>query len=173
MGPDRPITLHLADIRFDEVYTKAIVTKNLDRQLKVDVSVKMEVSTEISFHCALIDGDNGDVIREETFGLAAAKPLSVDWALDSSYVQLWWPNGSGEQKRYRFECKLVDHVGQDSYKRSRQNELIVDLIEPSHSGLIHKDNRFPERTLGTRTLTGSTREDILVRNQRAADLHWR
>lgn len=112
MGPDRPITLHLADVKFEEVHTKAIVEENLDRRLEVDISVKADTSTTLSCHCALLDGETGAVVKEETVSLNGAKSITVDWAMDSDRVQLWWPNGSGEQKRYRFECTLKNGVSQ-------------------------------------------------------------
>lgn len=112
MGPDRPITLHLADVKFGEIHTKAIVEENLDRQLKVDIPVQAESHAKLSCHCALLDDEGGCVVKEETLSLDGAQTISLDWTLHSALVKLWWPNGSGEQKRYRFECSLRNQVSE-------------------------------------------------------------
>jgi hypothetical protein len=118
MGPDRPITLHLADVKFAEIHTKAIVEENLDRQLKVDISVQAESNAKLSCHCALIDGEGGEIVKVETLSVGGAKTVSLDWALDSALVKLWWPNGAGEQKRYRFECTLKSEVSKAAGRSS-------------------------------------------------------
>jgi beta-mannosidase len=108
IGPDRPITLHLADAKFQEVFTKAIVEENMERKLKVDIQVQ-GAAKDILGHCALIDPQSGKTIKEEEFSVSEDF-ASLDWDLDSTHVSLWWPNGQGEQKRYRFDCQLKTKV---------------------------------------------------------------
>jgi hypothetical protein len=158
MGPDRPITLHLADVKFGEIHTKAIVEENLDRQLKVDISVQAEPTARLSCHCALLDGESGKIVKEETLSLEGAKTVSVDWALDSALVKLWWPNGAGEQKRYRFECTLRNEVSQAA--REVAWSSLIALAEGSRPGYFYADDRLPTSTTGAGTTTRSTRKDI-------------
>jgi hypothetical protein len=122
MGPDRPITLHLADAKFQEVFTKAIVGENMDRKLKVDMQAASTL--EILFcDCALLDAESGEVIKQEKVNFSKKEAVHLDWDLDSAQVQLWWPNGHGEQKRYRFECQLKTEV---STPLAFSPELFID-----------------------------------------------
>lgn len=108
-GPDRAITLHLAEAKFQEVFTKAIVEENMDRKLKVDLRLAPTMAN-IVCDCKLFDADNGEVIKQEQINFGKKDSVSLDWDLDSARVQLWWPSGHGEQKRYRFECRLETEV---------------------------------------------------------------
>lgn len=108
IGPDRPITLHLADARFQEVFTNAVVQENMDRKFKANIQV-LNASTDMICYCALIDPQSGETIKEGEF-VGKLESADLDWDLDSARVDLWWPNGQGEQKRYRFDCQLKSEV---------------------------------------------------------------
>lgn len=110
IGPDRPITLHLADVQFQEVHTKAIVEENMDRKLKVDIQLQTASPIKLYCQCTLFDNATYESIKQEKIELDRAELGSLDWKLDSTQVQLWWPNGQGGQKRYRFECELINEV---------------------------------------------------------------
>jgi hypothetical protein len=54
-----------------------------------------------------------------------------------------------------------------------QGSSLIALVERGCPGHFYEDDRLPASETGAGTPIGSTRKDILVRNQWTADLCWR
>ncbi|KAJ9119092.1 hypothetical protein QFC22_003583 [Naganishia vaughanmartiniae] len=149
IGPDRPITLHLAKAKFVEIKTAAIVDEDLSqRQLKVDIKLKNPLDFTVSCRCVLADKLSGTIVKEETMVFGERDISNFKWKLGPEEVALWWPNGQGEQRLYRFESTLTAENGEvlDHFSRNigfRRARLVQDPLmdQPGKTFLFEINGR--------------------------------
>ncbi|KAJ9105971.1 hypothetical protein QFC19_003306 [Naganishia cerealis] len=115
IGPDRPITLHIAKVKFDEIHTRAIVARDLSqRELKVDIKIENPLETPVSCHCVLTDGSSNEIVKEDTVTFQKRDLANVMWVFgaDQRGEQLdHFSRNIGFRRAQLVQDSLIDQPG--------------------------------------------------------------
>lgn len=110
IGIDRPVWLHIAKAKIQDVWIRAEVDAELKPSLEIDLEVAgfRGVGKDAQLQVALIDADGKEIKAEK---IAASESLKdvVKWDL-AGKVELWWPIREGPQTLYRVEIRLMTEV---------------------------------------------------------------
>ncbi|KAH7090112.1 glycoside hydrolase [Auriculariales sp. MPI-PUGE-AT-0066] len=108
-GPWRPIHLKTYKAVFDIVHAAASVSDKLASTLRIDATLKGDV-TSAKFIRTVLRDSAGKVVAEAEKSIADHKKLDgiIKFDLGTDKVALWWPTGNGSQPLYTVETSLLD-----------------------------------------------------------------
>lgn len=126
MGPDRPLYLHLASLKIEEVDIRAQVDKELKPSLELDIQFAGKSTGNTTVEISLRNLQGNDVKREVKDVQGKTGKDVIRWDL-ANKVDLWWPIREGPQTLYDLEVILRDVVSLIGFLRMASNQDLVYL----------------------------------------------
>ena len=129
-GVWRPVRLRVGAVHLHGVAVRA----ELDAELELGVvdvraAVEAPADAEVTVRAVLRDGER--VVSSRVVGRTGCGP--VDLRLDVPAPELWWPNGHGAPRRYRFELLAACAAGEDRWAADvgfRHVEMVANPGSP-------------------------------------------
>lgn len=117
------------DVQIEDLFIKQLSIDGSKVQLEAQLTCNT-VSKSVKQLSIFVDNNPTAALTKNILILAGENTVSVRFSLNN--IKLWWPNGMGEQKMYRFKAVLSEKNQQQAVKKVRRGLRTIELVNDNN-----------------------------------------